>query len=338
MERYSRQTLFSPIGEKGQKKLAQKHVLIVGLGTLGTQSSEMLTRAGIGKLTLVDRDYIEWSNLQRQYLYTEKDAEDRTPKAIAAKKTLQKINSQTEINAHIMDVTAVELEKLVTGVDLILDGTDNFDIRMMMNDIAQKNHIPWIYGSCVGSYGMSLTILPEQTPCLHCLLETVPVGGPTCDTAGIIQPAASQVVIHQTTEALKILTDQTEILRKKLISFDVWTNQTVQMDISEMKKDDCPSCGIDATYPFLNYETQTKTAVLCGRDSVQIRPPQKQERNLQQMSEQLQKTGGTVEANEFLLSYTIDDNRLVMFADGRTLVHGTNDIEKAKTLYYRYLS
>ena len=338
MERYSRQTLFSPIGEKGQKKLAQKHVLIVGLGTLGTQSSEMLTRAGIGKLTLVDRDYIEWSNLQRQYLYTEKDAEDRTPKAIAAKRTLQKINSQTEINAHIMDVTAVELEKLVTGVDLILDGTDNFDIRMMMNDIAQKNHIPWIYGSCVGSYGMSLTILPEQTPCLHCLLETVPVGGPTCDTAGIIQPAASQVVIHQTTEALKILTDQTEILRKKLISFDVWTNQAVQMDISKMKKDDCPSCGIDATYPFLNYETQTKTAVLCGRDSVQIRPPQKQERNLQQMSKQLQKTGGTVEANEFLLSYTIDDNRLVMFADGRTLVHGTNDIEKAKTLYYRYLS
>ena len=232
----------------------------------------------------------------------------------------------------------MELEKLVTGVDLILDGSDNFDIRMMMNDIAQQYRIPWIYGSCVGSYGMSLTILPEQTPCLHCLLETVPVGGPTCDTAGIIQPAASQVVIHQTTEALKILTDQTDVLRKKLTSFDVWTNQTVQMDISEMEQDDCPSCGTDATYPFLSYETQTKTAVLCGRDSVQIRPAQKQERNLQQVSEQLQKTEGTVEANEFLLSYTIGDNRLVMFEDGRTLVHGTNDIEKAKTLYYRYLS
>src|SRR5699024_5594438 len=204
------------------------------------------------------------------YLYTEKDAADRTPKVIAAKRALQKINSQTEINAHIIDVTAVELEKLVTGVDLILDGSDNFDIRMMMNDIAQQYRIPWIYGSCVGSYGMSLTILPEQTPCLHCLLETVPVGGPTCDTAGIIQPAASQVVIHQTTEALKILTDQTDVLRKKLTSFDVWTNQTVQMDISEMEQDDCPSCGTDATYPFLSYETQTKTAVLCGRDSVQI--------------------------------------------------------------------
>lgn len=338
MDRYSRQILFPPIGEEGQQKLAKKHVLIVGIGTLGTQSSEMLTRAGIGKLTIVDRDYIEWSNLQRQQLYTEEDAKNRTPKAVAAKERLQAINSEVEIDARIMDVTPIELEELVEGVDLILDATDNFDIRMMVNDISQKHQIPWIYGSCVGSYGMSFTIVPNETPCLHCLMETVPVGGPTCDTAGIIHPAASQVVVHQTTEALKILTDNYDALRKKLISFDVWTNQMVQMNVSSMKKVDCASCGEEATYPFLQFDEQTKTAVLCGRSSVQIRPSKVQRRNLKQLAQQLEKTGGKVEANAFLLSFTIGDERMVVFEDGRALVHGTNDVEKAKTLYHRYLS
>ena len=213
----------------------------------------MLTRAGIGKLTIVDRDYIEWSNLQRQQLYTEEDAKKRTPKAVAAKERLQAINSEVEIDARIMDVTPVELEELVKGVDLILDATDNFDIRMMMNDISQKHQIPWIYGSCVGSYGMSFTIVPNETPCLHCLMETVPVGGPTCDTAGIIHPAASQVVVHQTTEALKILTDNKDALRGKLVSFDVWSNQTVQMNVSSMKKVDCPSCGEEANLSIFKF-------------------------------------------------------------------------------------
>ncbi|MEI3614358.1 thiazole biosynthesis adenylyltransferase ThiF [Pseudogracilibacillus sp. SO30301A] len=338
MDRYSRQILFPSIGEGGQQKLAKKHVLIIGIGTLGTQSSEMLTRAGIGKLTIVDRDYIEWSNLQRQQLYIEEDAKNRTPKAVAAKERLQAINSEVEIEARIIDVTPVELEELVEGVDLILDATDNFDIRMMMNDISQKHQIPWIYGSCVGSYGMSFTIVPKETPCLHCLMETVPVGGPTCDTAGIIHPAASQVVVHQTTEALKILTDNYDALRKKLISFDVWTNQIVQMNVSSMKKVDCASCGEKATYPFLQFDEQTKTAVLCGRSSVQVRPPNVQQRNLKQLAQQLEKTGGKVEANAFLLSFTIGDERMVVFEDGRALVHGTNDVEKAKTLYHRYLS
>src|SRR5690625_1177167 len=236
MERYSRQILFNPIGETGQQLLMKKHVLIIGVGTLGTLSSEALARAGVGKLTIVDRDYIEWSNLQRQQLYTEADAKERTPKAIAAAKRLREINSEIEIVPHIVDVTPEELEWLVTGVDVILDATDNFDIRMMMNDIAMKHHIPWIYGSCVGSYGMSFTIIPNETPYLHCLLETVPVGGPTCDTAGIIHPAASQVVVHQTTEALKILTDNINALRGKLVSFDVWTNQVVEMNVATLKK------------------------------------------------------------------------------------------------------
>src|SRR5699024_8494614 len=174
--------------------------------------------------------------------------------------------------------------------------------------------------------------------CLHCLLETVPVGGPTCDTAGIIQPAASQVVVHQTTEALKILTGNLDKLRKKLVSFDLWENQKVAMDVQSLKKADCPSCGRERTYPFLQFERQPKTAVLCGRQSVQIRPPEKQERNLEELGKQLAQTGGKVEVNPFLLSFSLENERMVLFRDGRALIHGTNDVEKARTLYHRYLS
>src|SRR5690625_1674255 len=184
IDRYSRQTLFQPIGEEGQRLLGEKHVLIIGLGALGSGSAEILARAGIGKLTIVDRDYIEWSNLQRQQLYTEEDAEKQIPKAIAAANRLRAINSEVEIESHIMDVTPLELEELISGVDLILDATDNFDIRMMINDIAQKHQLPWIYGSCVGSCGMTFTILPGGTPCFRCLLDNVQVGGQACGTAG----------------------------------------------------------------------------------------------------------------------------------------------------------
>lgn len=334
--RYSRQTLFTPIGEQGQQKLASKHVLIIGLGALGSGSSEALARAGVGKLTIVDRDYIEWSNLQRQQLYVEEDARQRIPKAIAAKKRLQAINSDIDIKAHVLDVTPLELERLVETVDLILDATDNFDIRMMMNDISQKHNIPWIYGSCVGSYGISYTIIPGETPCLHCLMESVPTGGLTCDTAGIISPAAGLVIVYQTTEALKILTENKDALRKKLISFDVWTNTQSSINVANVKKTNCSSCGSNPTYPFLSFENQTKTAVLCGRDTVQIRPPHAEKRDLQAMADALSKTSGKVESNAFLLSYTIHNERLVLFQDGRALVHGTNDREKAKTLYHRY--
>lgn len=335
-DRYSRQILFQPIGEAGQKKLADKHVLIIGLGALGTQSSEALARAGVGTLTIVDRDYIEWSNLQRQQLYVENDAENRLPKAVAAKRYLQQINSEITIHAHVLDVIPEEFERLIHGVDLLVDATDNFDIRLMMNDIAQKHKIPWIYGSCVGSYGMSFTVIPGETPCLHCLLETVPIGGATCDTAGIISPAASQVVVHQTTEAIKLLVERPDELHGKLISFDLWENELVQIDISTFKNPNCLSCGLAPTYPFLSYDKQMKTAILCGRESVQIRPPTKQNRNLQEMAETLKKTTGKVALNPFLLSFSINEERMVMFQDGRALIHGTNDVEKAKTLYHQY--
>ncbi|MCF6411280.1 thiazole biosynthesis adenylyltransferase ThiF [Pseudalkalibacillus salsuginis] len=335
-DRYSRQTLFTPIGEEGQEKIREKHVLIIGAGALGTGNAEALVRAGIGKLTIVDRDYVEWSNLQRQQLYGERDAEDRLPKAIAAKSRLSHINSDVEIQAHVLDATPEELENLITGADLILDATDNFDTRMMINDISQKYSVPWIYGACVGSYGISFTILPGTTPCLNCLLDSVPIGGLTCDTAGIISPAVQMVVAYQAAEALKILVEDWEALRGKLVSFDVWTNQQTAINVAKAKKNECLSCGRESTYPYLAYENQTKSAVLCGRDSVQIRPPGRQQRDLTAMKEMLEDKGGRVEQNPYLLSFTVEGRRMVLFKDGRALIHGTKDISEAKTLYHRY--
>ncbi len=338
MERYSRQTLFAPIGEDGQKQISTKHVLLIGAGALGTGNAEALVRAGVGKLTVIDRDYVEWSNLQRQQLYSEQDAQDKLPKAVAAKERLQKINSEVEIVALVNDVTAESLEKLVQeeSVDLLLDATDNFDIRLIMNDIAQKYEIPWVYGACVGSYGITFTILPGETPCLSCLLKTVPLGGATCDTVGIIAPAVSMVVSHQVAEALKILSGNSKDCRKKLVSFDLWKNQYVAVDVQKMKDAACPSCGDSPTYPNISFENQTKTAVLCGRDSVQIRPSHNGERDLPELKRMLQTQGIQFESNPYLLSFEVENHRLVAFKDGRVLVHGTKEISAAKSLYYRY--
>lgn len=338
-ERYSRQELFSPIGKEGQKKLGTKHVLIVGAGALGTGNAEALVRAGIGKVTIIDRDYVEWSNLQRQQLYSEEDARHRIPKAIAAKERLSQVNQDVEIEAVVGDATPVDLENRIKKEKphLILDATDNFDTRMMINDVSQKYNIPWIYGACVSSYGLSYVIIPGKTPCLHCLLETVPLGGLTCDTAGIISPAVQMVVSYQVVEALKILVEDWESLNGKLISFDLWKNQHTSIRVDKVKKEACPSCGTNPIYPYLTYDMQTKTAVLCGRDSVQIRPAVQKERDIKQLAQLLSKQGIIVEANPYLLSFQVDEHRLVVFKDGRVLVHGTKDINEAKVLYHRYL-
>lgn len=330
--------MFSPIGEAGQKKLRQKHVLIVGAGALGTGNAEAIVRAGIGKLTIVDRDYVEWSNLQRQQLYSEQDAEQRMPKAVAAAHRLKLINSEVEIDAKVMDVTPIEIESLVKNVDLILDATDNFDIRMIINDISQKTKIPWIYGACVGSYGLSYVIRPDQTPCLHCLLETIPMGGATCDTVGIIAPAVQMVVAYQTAEAMKLLVEDEEALSNQLVSFDLWQNQHTSIKIDKMKKSNCPSCGSDPSYPYLSEANHSKAAVLCGRDTVQIRPAEANStRDLNELAARLQAQGGTLEQNPFLISWAFDHHRMVIFKDGRVLIHGTKDIAEAKSLVHRYL-
>ena len=334
--RYSRQELFSPIGEEGQQKIREKHVLIIGAGALGSANAEMFVRAGVGTVTIVDRDYVDWSNLQRQQLYAESDVKNNLPKAVAAKKRLEEINSEVRVEALVQDVTAEELEELVTDVDVMIDATDNFETRFIVNDIAQKYAIPWIYGACVGSYGLSYTILPSKTPCLSCLLQSIPLGGATCDTAGIISPAVSLVVSHQVTEALKLLVEDYESLRDGLVSFDVWKNEYSCMNVQKLRKHNCPSCGKNALYPYLNKENTSKTAVLCGRNTVQIRPPHKGEMDFEQYKGLLEGRVTDLNVNPYLLSFSLEEKRLVAFKDGRVLVHGTKDISEAKTIYHRY--
>lgn len=336
-ERYSRQMLFSPIGEQGQAKIRTKHVLMIGAGALGSSNGEILTRAGIGKLTIVDRDYVEASNLQRQQLYTEEDVEQKLPKAVAAERRLKAINSDVEIRSVVGDATPEMLAELVRDIDLILDATDNFETRMAINDISQKYKIPWIYGACVGSFGMSFTILPRQTPCLNCLLKTLPVQGMTCDTVGIIAPTVQMVVAHQTVEALKILVEDYEAIRSSFVSFDLWRNQYSSIKMSKAKDKGCLSCGEAPMYPYLEQENLMRSEVLCGRDTVQIRPPKRGEVDLNELSARLSALRYEVKGNPYLVSVEMDGNRMVIFKDGRALIHGTKDIAQARSIYQRLL-
>lgn len=336
-ERYSRQTLFTPIGKEGQEKIRAKHCLIIGAGALGSGSAEVLTRAGIGKLTIVDRDYIEESNLQRQQLYTELDVKEKLPKAAAAEKRLREINSDVEIIPVIGDANPEKLEELIAGVDLIMDATDNFETRMAINDISQKHRIPWIYGACVGSFGMTFTIIPGKTPCLNCLLKAIPMQGLTCDTAGIISPAVNMVVSHQTAEALKILVEDWDAVRTSFVSFDLWRNQYTSIKMSKAKDEGCLSCGAHPVYPYLEAENLTKSTVLCGRNTVQVRPPKNVEIALEKLAKELVKAGYEVKGNPYLLSVETGAERMVIFKDGRALIHGTKDMTAAKSIYNRIL-
>ncbi|SDI07921.1 MoeB/ThiF family adenylyltransferase [Alteribacillus bidgolensis] len=335
--RYSRQELFSGIGKEGQKRLQEKHVLVLGAGALGSASAETLVRAGVGTLTIIDRDFVEWSNLHRQQLYTEADAEHNHPKAIAAKNRLQSINKDTTVKAYVLDAKADNLEKLVQGADVVIDGSDNFDIRFIINDLSQKYRVPWIFGAFAGSFGMSYTFLPEKTPCLQCILSTIPSSSMSCETSGIIAPAVQMTSAHQTTEALKILTDQEESLRRTLLLFDVWNTQQQSIRTDKVKKTDCPSCGKERTYPYLVHEQDTRLEVLCGRNTVQIRPPEKKEYDFNALASEL-KQHGNVRKNSYILICTLSDCRLAIFQDGRVLIHGTKEIDKAKHLYHRFIA
>ncbi|WP_026828639.1 ThiF family adenylyltransferase [Exiguobacterium artemiae] len=332
-DRYSRQIRFRPIGQGGQEQLAERRVVIIGLGALGTASAEQLVRAGVGHLTLIDRDYVEWSNLQRQQLYTERDARERLPKAVAAKQRLRDINSTVTIEAIVEDVTATNIDRLVAQADLIMDATDNFAIRMLINDVAAKREIPWIYGACVASYGMTYTVLPKETPCLHCLLNHLPKQQETCDTRGIISPAVQLVASHQVTETLKLLTGAKAALRRTLLSFDLWTNQQSQIDVTSLKRSACPSCGDAAVYPYLN-GTPLQFVTLCGRDTVQVRG--EGERDLVRLENEMLARGIKSQRNPYLLMFETAQNRIVAFADGRILIHGEADPEQAKRTYTTY--
>jgi molybdopterin-synthase adenylyltransferase len=336
-ERYSRQILFSRIGTEGQDKLLTSKVAIVGVGALGTVSANHLVRSGVGTIRLIDRDYVEKSNLQRQMLFNEEDASLNLPKAVAAKKRLEKINSDVEVEAVIADVNLDNAEELLAGFDVIVDGTDNFMTRFLINDISIKFNIPWVHGAAVSSRGMFAVIKPGITPCYRCLFPHVPTGrGETCDTIGVLSPLTDIIGSFQAIEVMKLLVGAETT--HNLEQLDIWDTSFFQMDISEGRNPNCPACARHQ-FDFLDRSSslQETYSTLCGRDTVQIYFREKRERDLLQLADQLKKNG-KVTGNQFLIRFTpVEDISIVLFEDGRVLVHGTNDLVKAKSLYSKYI-
>lgn len=335
-ERYSRQILFREIGREGQEKLLNSRVLLVGCGALGASHAEMLARAGVGKLRIVDRDFVEYTNLQRQTLFKEEDAESRTPKAAAAKKRIADINSEIEVEEIVADVNNSNIESLIDGCDLVLDGTDNFQVRYLVNDACVKNKKTWIYGAAVSSYGTTMTIVPGETPCLRCIFEEMPDAGssPTCDTAGVIMPIIATVSAVQVTEAIKILVGDTVSLHRSLMQFDVWNNDWRKIKLAGPNAD-CKACGQNI-YEFLDAESQEFSAVLCGRNAVQIAPAKPAHLDLKVFANKLANVGD-IKQNEYLVRFNSGEHEVTVFSDARAIIRGTDDVSAARSIYARFV-
>lgn len=335
-ERYSRQILFREIGKAGQEKLLNSRVLLVGCGALGASHAEMLARAGIGDLRIVDRDFVEFTNLQRQTLYSEQDALERLPKAVAARNRIAAINSEIKVEALIADVNYSNIESLLANRDLVIDGTDNFQVRYLVNDACVKLGIPWIYGAAVSSYGATMTIIPGETPCLRCIFEEMPGAGssPTCDTAGVIMPIISTVSAVQVAEALKILTGQTQYLHRSLMQIDIWQNDWRKIKLAGPVPE-CKACG-ERVFEFLESDAQEFSAVLCGRDAVQVMPPNDTIIDLETLAEKLSAVAD-VKHNEYLVRFMADGHEITVFQDARAIIKGIDDIAAARSLYAKYI-
>ena len=339
-ERYSRQILFEGIGREGQERLREGSVVILGCGALGCAQAEMLARAGVGRLRLIDRDVVESTNLHRQVLFEERDAEERLPKAVAAAARLERINRSVRVEPVVRDANPTNIESLLDGATVILDGTDNFETRYLLNDAAVKLGRPWIYGAAVGAHGLQMTIRPGVTPCLRCLFREMPPPGstPTCDTAGVILPIISVVASHQVVECLKLLLGQTERLHGCLLQFDLWDNRTSRLRLDRLREEaDCPTCD-HHRYDYLNVERGQLVTSLCGRNAIQISPPLSPALSLDlaDRANQLRNVG-EVRYNAHLLKFKTGGYELTVFPDGRCLIQGTDDPKVARSLYARYL-
>ncbi|EGQ26533.1 thiamine biosynthesis protein ThiF [Sporosarcina newyorkensis 2681] len=332
--RYSRQTLFQPIGQSGQRQLTDAHAVIIGCGALGSAISETLVRAGIGKVTLADRDYVEASNLQRQQLFNEADAKGSVPKVVAAERRLRSIREDVEIRTVLDHVDGPILEEISQDADLLLDATDNFETRLLINDAAWKLNIPWIYGAVVGSSGSAFPFIPGETPCFRCLLPVLPAVNETCDTVGVIAPAVQISAAHQSAEALKWLTGNTSAMRTKLLHFDVWNNTSVEAGISRMKNPDCETCGSHPTYPALHVQSGTQYAVLCGRDTVQIIPDADRELTVADGVRVARQLGMKYRETPFFVEFHAENYRCILFDNGRLLIHGLKDMRTGRKLYH----
>jgi molybdopterin/thiamine biosynthesis adenylyltransferase len=332
-ERYSRQVLFEPIGLQGQKRLLTARVAIVGCGATGSAIASLLSRAGVGTLRIIDRDYVEPSNLQRQTLFDETDAAESTPKAIAAACKIKAFNSEIMVEPHATDLTPANVEDLLRDVDLILDGTDNFETRYLINDFAVWKKLPWIYAAAVASYSVTMTIIPGETACLACVFPDSPRGiVETCDTSGILNSAVNFVASIATTEALKLIVGANDKIRRTLLSYDVWSNALAEITTA------IPSTGCRACdrHDFVHLAGEGRPHItLCGRNSVQIHERQRPI-DFAELTRRLT-PHGAVRHSEFILKFWRDPYELTLFSDGRAIIKGTTDIAIARSLYARYV-
>jgi len=332
-ERYSRQILFQGIGAEGQKRLAAARVAVVGCGATGSAFSSLLARAGVGTIRIIDRDYVEPSNLQRQTLFDEADARESLPKAVAAARRIAAFNSQIVVEPEVADLTPESIGFLLEGAELILDGTDNFETRYLVNDYAVKRGIPWIYAAAVGSYGVTLNVIPGKTACLACVFPDSPRGiVETCETAGVLGSVVNLVASIGAAEALKFLVGATEKIRRTLFSWDVWTNEQAEIQAGKPRTG-CRACG-DRDFVHLEGEGRPHIT-LCGRNSVQIHERHRPV-DFGEMSERL-KPHGTVRHNDFVLKFWREPYEMTLFSDGRAIIKGTTDTGVARSLYARFV-
>jgi molybdopterin/thiamine biosynthesis adenylyltransferase len=335
IDRYSRQTMFPPIGEEGQTKLSKGNVVIIGCGALGTNIATLLVRAGVGKVRIVDRDFIEYHNLQRQVLFDEEDIKAAFPKAIAAERHLKKVNSSVEIEGIVADANYTNIERFCSGANVILDGLDNSEARFLINDVALKHRIPWVYGGAIASSGMTMTIIPDETPCFRCIHPVLPDSGtaPTCETAGIVGTVPAIIGSLEATEAMKILVGSKEVNRG-LTMIDVWKGSFNNIKLG--RREDCPACH--GRYDFLDERFVIKTTSFCGQSrAVQVVNTEVTEIDLDELAERLSDVGN-VSHNEFMLRFNIDNKEVIVFPDGRAIVKNTIDESLAKDLYATYVA
>ena len=332
-ERYSRQVLFPVIGQPGQQKLATAHVAMVGCGATGAAAASLLARAGIGTLTLIDRDFVEESNLQRQVLFDESDARESLPKAEAARRKIALFNSEIKINAHVADLTPANIHTLLAGADVVLDATDNFETRYLINDYSIEQRVPWIYSAAVGAYAVTMNILPEETACLACIFPEPPAGAiETCDTSGILNTAVNFAASVAVTEALKFLTGSRAKMRRTLLSCDLWSNEWSEVSAAAPR----PGCEVCSARNFRHLRGENRPHItLCGRNSVQIHEHHRPV-DLSALEQRL-RPHGEVRSNQLLLRFTRGDHTLTVFADGRAVIQGTTDPALARSLYARFV-
>jgi adenylyltransferase/sulfurtransferase len=340
LNRYSRQVLFTPIGAEGQERILASRAILIGCGALGSVLANTLVRAGLGHLRIVDRDLVEMHNLHRQMLFDEDDVRADLPKAEAARRKLERINSQVAVEAVVDDANHRNITELADGMDLILDATDNFEIRFLINDLAVKTDRPWIYGACVGSTGMSMPILPRNTPCLRCLFDEAPPPEltPTCETAGILGPVVAMVASHQAMEAIKILAGRPEALDRRLLTFDAWTGRCSRIHVQNAYDQGNCVCCKQGRYEYLQGLFAGRTIALCGRNAVQVFPGRETHIDLATLAERLRPVARSQpRLNPLLLKVLIDDYEITVFADARAVIKGTAKPEEARAVYARYI-